>query len=168
MKKEIRIIDFDKKYAKEIYDMQALQWGVWDDEKCIEVVKDNEIILIALCDDNFAGVIIGQLEEDIFHLMICCIKPEYQKMGIGSMLLSEIMKRASQDFHFSKFRAEAVSVYGKCNSRKLLENFQFNLLRIDKRYWGKLYPHVLCEECHKKPCECDSLVFEKENTAKHN
>lgn len=160
---KIQILNFDKKFSEQVYELQLNQWGIWDNERPIEKVEKDEIVLIALCEDKFAGVIMGKLEGDVFHLLICCIKPEFQKLGIGTLLLKTLIKKAVKKFPFSKFMAEAISVYGKCNSRKLLENFGFNLVRIDEKYWGKLYPHVLCKECFKSPCECDSLVFELKN-----
>ena len=160
---KIEIVNFNEKYADEIYQLQTEQWGFWDDEQKIEKVKEGEIILVALFENQFAGFVIGQLEEAVFHLKILCIKPYFQKMKIGTLLLTEIIKRAKEKFNFSKFRAEAISVYGKCNAKKLLENFHFNYIRTDKNYWGKLYPEVLCGECFKKPCECDALVFELNN-----
>lgn len=159
----IRIIDFDKKYSKDIYELETSQWGVWGNEAYITEVKEDEIIIIALCDDKFAGLSTGRLEEDVFHLLISCIKPEFQKMGIGTILLDEMMKRASEKFSFSKFRAEAISVYGKCNAKKVLTNAGFEIARIDKGFWGHLSPDVFCTECMKKPCECDSVVLELKN-----
>ena len=132
---EVKIIDFDKKYSIQIYQLQVSQWGVWDNEAPIEEVGENDIILIALCNNEFAGVITGQLEEDVFHILICCIKPEFQKMKIGTMLFDELMKRAKEKFKFSKFMAEAISVYGKVNAKRLLENFNFQMVRFDERYW---------------------------------
>ena len=161
--KNFKIVNFDKKYAKEICELESAQWGDWDDEGCIEEVKEDEIILIALNEDNFVGMISGKLEQDVFHLLICCIKPEFQKMGLGTILLKEIMKKASKKFKLAKFRAEAISVYGKCNAKRVLEKEGFQLVRIDEKYWGNLYPHVVCKECLKSPCECDSFVFELEN-----
>ena len=160
---KVEIIDFNKKYANEIYDLQTSQWGFWDDESVIEKPKDNEINLIALKDKKFAGFFSGELENDSFHLKVCCVKPEFQKVGIGTLLLKEIIQRAKEMFKFSKFIAESISVYGKCNSKKMLENAGFKLVRIDKHFWGKLYPRVFCKECLKQPCECDALVYELEN-----
>lgn len=160
---KIQITDFNKKYSNEIYELQTAQWGFWDDETKIEKVCETEIILVALLNNQFAGFVSGQLEEEIFHLKICCVKPEFQKNGIGSKLLTEIIKKAEEKFVFKKFRAEAISVYGKCNAQKMLQNLNFNFVRTDKSYWGKLYPHVLCTECLKTPCECDSLVYELDN-----
>lgn len=160
---EVKIIEFNKKYSDEIYKLQTEQWGVWDDESKIQKAQQNEIILIALYKKQFAGFVTGQLEKDIFHLKINCVKPCFQKLGIGTLLLKAIIEKAKALFNFAKFRAEAISVYGKCNAKKLLENFHFNHIRTDKGYWGKLYPEVLCLECFKKPCECDSLVYELKN-----
>ena len=160
---DIEIIDFNIKYSEQIYELQTSQWGVWDDEHPIEKIEDDEIFLIALYEQKFAGFISGKLEGDTFHILICCIKPEFQKKGLGTILTKTIIEKAKQMFSFSKFRAEAISVYGKCNGRKALENLGFNLVRIDEKYWGQLYPHVECKECFKSPCECDSLVFELEN-----
>ncbi len=107
---KVEIIDFDKKYADDIYNLQTDQWGFWDDESVVEKPKDNEIILIALQHKKFAGFISGELESDVFHLKINCIKPEFQKIGIGTLLLKAIMQKAKKLFNFKKFRAEAISV----------------------------------------------------------
>ena len=160
---KIEIVDFDKKYSHDIYELETSQWGVWDNEACIDDVQEGQIVLVALCDNHFAGLISGQIEDNVFHILICCIKPEFQNHGIGTLLMDSIIARAKESFRFVKFRAEAISVYGKSNAKKMLENAKFNLVRIDKEYWGKLYPHVLCTECGKKPCECDSLVYELNN-----
>ena len=160
---KIKIVEFNKKYASEIYQLQTEQWGFWDDESLIQKVEEEEIILIALYYNEFAGFTTGRLEGDVFHLKINCVKPCFQKLGIGTSLLKAIMKKSKELFKFTKFKAEAISVYGKCNSKKLLENFQFKHVKTDKGYWGKLYPTVICGECFKKPCECDSLVYELQN-----
>jgi len=156
----IEIVDFDKKFSQDIYEMETSQWGIWENEAVIEKVGENEIVLVALCNGKFAGLISGKLKDDEFYILIACVKPKFQKMGIGTSLLNEIMKRANQKFSFSKFTANAISVYGKCNAKKLLENANFVCTKIEEKYWGKLYPNVMCTECFKKPCECDSLFYE--------
>lgn len=156
----IEIVDYQDKYAKLIDDMVSAQWSNLGNSIRDYACKKS-IIRVALCNGDFAGVAYGQLIKEFFWLNAICLLPKYQKLGIGSMLMSDIISKAASKFNISKIEAESVLSNGKSNSKKLLENSGFVLKGKEERFWGKKHPDAYCNECNKKPCECVALFYEK-------
>ena len=86
---DIKIVDYDQKYEKDINHMVNNQWN----EKFIH---DNNIIgKVALLDDKFAGTCFGWQEKDYFYLDTLCIVKDCQRKGIGTLLLESFIKEVN-------------------------------------------------------------------------
>lgn len=161
---KFKIIDYNKSYADLIDNMEINQWGVWGEESIDEFVGENEIIRVALYNNEFAGVAYGNIEDsNCFWIDVICLVPKFQKCGFGTLILNDIIKTAKTRFKIKKIKTESVYVNGHSNSKKLLENRGFKVYKTsEKGYWGKLYPDVFCTECSHCPCECTTLFYELE------
>ena len=157
---EFRIVDYTTDYMQDVYQLETQQWGIWGEEAYIKEVKSNQIVRVALCGDVIAGICYGTFENRSFHIEVCCIKPEYQKKGLGTRFLKEMIALAQEKFDAKIFRAEAISVYGHANAARVLEHNGFVFVKEEKLYWRREHPEVFCTECHKQPCECDALFYE--------
>ncbi len=81
-----------KKYVEEC-------WGAWVEEdqrkyfeKFIETVKGNAFII--LCGDTKIGFYNGELlENGYYEVGNICIIPEYQRQGIGTKILKDILEK---------------------------------------------------------------------------
>lgn len=164
-KTEFVIVDYDDKYAQEINEMEKKQWGCWADELLIQQhMKEKGIIsFVALHNGMFAGIAYGQVNQENHneaHIEVICIKPEYQKKGLGTLLLRQFIQHAREKHSITLIKAEAVKVLTICNAKKLLEKNGFILIREEKSYWGQRFPETFCTECHQRPCICSALIYE--------
>jgi len=179
----MKIIDYDQKYLTEIYELQKNQWGEGSDTDEIFNNIDNYYINIAIDNNELIGVSIFHFEldkkiiskNDLQNLnknfngtkneLSCLadfiiIKEEYQAKGIGTKFLEHIIN-FSKENNCKFIECEAIGVYGKINSKKLLEKFNFKLEEIFENYWGKKCPNFFCKECNHKPCVCSMNKFKK-------
>ena len=158
---KFKIVDYESRYAKDVDDMEINQWGEWGEESIDDFVNENEIIRVALYDNDFVGVSYGNFEIDHFWIDVICIVPKYQKQGFGTLMLDDIINVAKSKFNINLIRTESVYVNEKSNSKKMLEYRGFKTYKKqEKGYWGKMWPNVFCTECNHNPCECITLFYE--------
>lgn len=162
--KHFEIVEYSDKYANEINEMEEKQWGVWEEDILIQDhLKEDAIAFVGLYDNKFAGTVYGKIGggRNQCHLEVLCIKPEFQKQGLGTLLLERFIKEAKEKYSITKIYAEAVQVNNHCNSQKVLEMHGFRFIKEEQEYWGKLYPDTYCAECNNKPCKCSARLYER-------
>ncbi|MCX8074447.1 MAG: GNAT family N-acetyltransferase [Clostridia bacterium] len=155
----IILVDYEEKYADDINEMEKAVWGDWGDD-IRERVNNKLVLRLAVIENKLLGFGYGTITGDLFHINTIIIKPEYQKQGIGSMIVNSFIQYSINN-NIKNILAESVLANGKANSKKLFEKFRFNELYRVENYWGDLYKDVLCTECNNKPCTCTSVVFLK-------
>ena len=150
----IKYIDYDESYHDDLSALQTNQWGAnSDSDEVIENIKDY-IVKLAVDDNKLIGTLIfHKKNEKCLYLDMIVIKPDYQKMGIGTTFMQYAIDYAKNN-HFKMIESEAIEANGHTNSKKLLENFGFVLTRSVKNFWGELCPDFECKECGNKPCTC--------------
>ena len=159
---KFKIVDYEKKFADLIDQMEVNQWGQWGEESIDDFVNPNEIIRVAIYDNEFVGCAYGELQNDnSFWIDVICIVPKFQKCGFGTLMLKDIINVAKTKFKIKTIKTESVFVNEHSNSKKMIEKAGFSVCRQqEKGYWGKLYPQVFCTECNHCPCECTTLFYE--------
>ena len=151
----IKFIEYNEKYYDELLNLQINQWGANSDSD--EVLKNISHYDVKLATDNKSNLI-GTL---IFHkkninclyIDMIVIKPEYQRMGIGTHFMQYAVDYA-HSHHFKFIECKAIEANNHINIKKLLENFGFELTESVKNYWGNLCPNFHCKECGNLPCTC--------------
>ena len=156
----MEIIDYDKKYKDAIDEIQKAQWGEGSDTDELLDNLENYFIKIAIENEELIGVIAAHLENEMCFIDFILIKPKWQKHGIGTKLMTYVIDFAKEN-NCKSIDCEAINVYGKINSKKLLENFGFVQMREHKNYWGKKCPDFYCTECNSKPCVCSMDEYKK-------
>jgi ribosomal protein S18 acetylase RimI-like enzyme len=157
----ITFASYNDKYKQDLYKLQTDQWGEGSDtdDLFIDADLNKRYIKIALKDEKLIGACVSTIENKSCHLDFIIIKPKFQRLGLGTYLLSDTIKYA-KDKNCKKIVAEAFDVCGKINSLKLLENFGFKRIKSFENYWGNLTPDFDCKECGHKPCICSMHLYE--------
>lgn len=99
--------------------------------------------------------------EPVFYRKITCVDPRYEEMGIAHKLVEHSLKRIQ-----SKVKS-ILSVCWKKNGvvpfGKILENFDFHILKEIPNYWKKdsLNKQYKCEICGDPPCRCSAVIYAK-------
>ena len=159
--KKITFEKYSSKYYKELYDLQVAQWGEGSDSNEIFEKLEDYIIELAICDKQLAGSSICHKQSNgTLYLDMIVIKPNFQKMGIGTKFLNNIIEYAKNN-KYKKIECAAIEANGHTNSQKLIENFGFIRTQTIKNYWGDLYPNFECKECGHTPCICTMHHYEK-------
>lgn len=157
----INYIDYRDKYKDALKIFQQRQWGENSDSDEIFDDINNYIIKLVLNDDVLIGTIIyHKINEKVVYLDMVVIDKQYQKMGIGSKLLGDLIIYA-KDNNISIIETKAIEAKGHINSKKLLENYGFVQGETINGYWGKLYPDFNCLECGCCPCICNMHEYFK-------
>lgn len=158
---DISIINFEKKYEREIKDTETNYWGQWEDNTIENGIDKYDLFLIALVNNKYAGHIYGNFVGDLFYFDVIIIKDEYRNNGVGTKLLEETIKKLK----INNFKTIVTTAEHIDNNdillKPLLEKFNFKAITDIKGYWGSLYPNVFCDCCKSKPCKCIATVFMK-------
>ena len=101
-----------------------------------------------------------KISDTKFFIDFIIIENEYQNKGIGTVLMQDIVDLAIKN-GYEEISCEAIGVYGKINSEKLLQNFKFEKQGFFENYWGKKCPDFFCIQCGKKPCVCSMTAYTK-------
>ena len=151
----IRFIEYNEKYYNELLNLQINQWGENSDSD--EVLKNisNYNVKLAIDDEaNLIGTLIYHKKNaNCLYIDMIVIKPRYQRIGIGTYFMQYVLDYAKNN-HFKIIECEAIEANNHINSKKLLDNFEFELLESVENYWGNLYPNFHCKECGNQPCTC--------------
>ena len=117
-------------------------------------------IALAKCGKEVVGVSYYKSVGDLLYCQAIVIKPDFQRCGIGSLFVEDVIEFAKQNKLKNLF-CEAVTTNGKMNASNLLKKYGFVELFHVENYWGSLYPDVNCLECDNKPCTCGCIFFVK-------
>ena len=91
--------------------------------------------------------------KDLTYNELCQLVADMGEAKFRAKQIFEWLYRGVESF-------DEMSNLSKSLREKLAEKTYITSLKIEEKYWGKLYPNVMCTECFKKPCECDSLFYE--------
>lgn len=154
----ITIVDYDEKYADAI---DKIEDDIWEVSGARNEYLDGKVFKIALKDEEVIGVLYGKHIGDMFHLDVIAIKPEYQKQGIGSTLMEEILFYIKEK-NTKNIVATVVYSNNKMNAKGLMNKYNFKELFRIKGYWGTIDDTIKCKICGNKPCQCTCVIFLKE------
>lgn len=159
------ITNYRDEYKQAIDDLQKAQWGEGSDSDDIISSLNNHHIKVALNNNEVVGVSVCKINNNVCHIDFIIIKAAFQKQGIGSLFMKDIIEYAEKN-NVSSIECEAIDVLGKVNSERLLEKFGFSCSSIESNYWGNLYPDFDCKECNHKPCICTMKKYKKITNSK--
>ena len=157
----MEIIEYKEKYFKDLDDLQKSVWGEGSDTDEIFENIENYKIMLAIENEELIGASVShEQNKSTYFADFIIIKPNSQCKGIGSKLMEKIIEFAKSQ-NYKEIICEAIGVYGKINSQKMLENFGFEVTGFYENYWGKKCPDFFCTQCGKKPCECSMMGYRK-------
>lgn len=158
----ISYVDYKEKYLQEMDQLEDNFWGLEEQESIQDEIDKNSLIRVALNEENrVVGFIHAQVIGDLLEIHNILIKENYQKRGIGSHLLKEILEQGKM-LGMKNSIANAVVIKGEyINSEKLLLNFGYKPIYRVNDYWEAIYPGYYCKQCDSNPCYCDNVVFLK-------
>lgn len=157
----ILYVNYDEKYLKEMDEMEDNYWGLEDDESIKDEIDNNSIIEVALLDNHVVGFLHAQVLGDQLEIHNVLVKEEYQKCGIATHLMEDMLKSAS-DLKMKTSIANAVAIRGeRINSLPLLKKFGYEEIYRVERYWDAIYPGYYCRQCDSRKCYCSNVVFLK-------
>ena len=161
----MKIIDYKDEYNSDLDELQKSVWGDGSDtDEIFDKISDYRVRLVVLTENNEQKLIGASVSHEIdnekYFIDFIIIKEGYQYKGIGSILMQDIITFAIEK-SYKEISCEAIGVYGKVNSEKLLKNFKFEKQGYYENYWGKKCPDFFCKQCGKKPCECSMTAYTK-------
>ena len=156
----MEIIDYNDKYYSEVFKLQEGVWGEGSDTDEIFYNLDNYKIKLTTLGEVLCGVVVFHKTQKSIFIDFIIIKPEFQKMGIGSLFMEYVESYAKAN-HYEKIECQAIDVNGVTNAKRLLEKFGFRRTYSRKNYWGKKLPNFYCKQCNSRPCTCTMHKYEK-------
>lgn len=158
----IKYIDYKESFLKEMDMLDDSYWGLEENESIKDEIDKNSIIKVALNEeDKVVGFIHAQKIGDLLEIHNLLVKEEFQKMGIGSHLLKDILE-IGKNLEMKNSIANAVAIKGEhINSEKLLLNFGYQPIYRVNHYWDAIYPGYYCRQCNSNECICANVVFLK-------
>lgn len=159
---KIEIVDYKNSYANELNQIDIDQWGNLNEEDKVEnFFTPNRIFKVALLNSTPIGFAHGKFFDDnSFEIEVICIHKNFQRLGIGTKLLKELLNIALKK-KITKAFAYLVNAKNHTNAAKLVENFGFVHKHNIQSYWGLPDPEYYCPECEQKPCICIAEYWEK-------
>lgn len=158
---EIKYVPYEEKYLSEMDILEDNYWGLEDGESLSDEIDDNSIIEVALDGDKVVGLLQVQILGDLMEIHNILVDDKYQRMGIATRLMSDMMKKA-ENLGIKNAIANAVAIRGEhINSEKILLNFGFEEMYRVEGYWDAIYPGYYCRQCDTKKCYCSNVVFLK-------
>lgn len=106
-------------------------WSMSDFQKCLD---DNHYCYTYTEDREIIAYGILYLKQAEGHLVNLCVEPEYQRQGIGSLLLSHLLTLARQDSIISIILEVRPSNF---SALCLYQKFGFKEIGIQKDYYFK-------------------------------
>lgn len=98
-KHKIVIGNFNENVICEVLRLQSLcnlsPWSKTDYKN--EIYRDNSCSLVALYENKVAGFIVLRITSDEAEIYNIAVSPYFRNRGIGAMLLSESIERATQN-----------------------------------------------------------------------
>ena len=155
----IKIIDFEEKYATEIDNIEADEWEA---DGVINEFNNGSIIKVAIKENEVIGTIYGKIIGDLFILDVLIIKKEYRSSGIGTKLMMELFNVLNNNEKVKNILVKAVFSNNKMNIEGLMKKFEFKEVLRVKGWWGSKYPDVFCKICNCTPCQCTCVFHIKE------
>ena len=157
----ITYVKYDERYLREMDEIEDAYWGLEDGESIKDEIDDNSIIEVALDDNHVVGFLHAQVIGDAMEIHNVLVKDEYQKKGIATRLMENVLKEA-YSLNIKTSIANAVAIRGRhINSEKLLKKFGYKDIYRIEGYWDAIYPGYYCRQCDSKKCYCSNVVFLK-------
>lgn len=158
---DIVYVPYEEKYLEEMDYIEDAYWSLEEDESINDEIDDNSIIEVALDDNHVVGFLHAQVIGDQLEIHNILVKDEYQKKGIATHLMEDILKK-TDDLGIKTSIANAVAIRGEhINSEKLLKKFGYKEIYRVEGYWDAIYPGYYCRQCDSKKCCCSNVVFLK-------
>ena len=111
------------------------------DKYKIKIIKENNLLL--------GSVVWHLIDKTICYIDFIILKKQIQHQGYCRKLLNFVVEFAKNN-NCNTIECEAIDVFGKINSKNLLESSGFVEQYEIKNYWGDLYPDFDCKECGHK------------------
>lgn len=153
--------NYENKYKQVLDELQKEVWGEGSDTDDIISTLNDRYVRLAFIDNEVVGASVSEVALSSCHIDFIIIKPGFQKMGIGSLLMKDIVEYCSNS-NIKLIECEAIDVFGKVNAEKLLNKYEFVCTYSKDNYWGELYPDFYCKQCNSKPCVCTMKKYVKE------
>lgn len=158
---EIIYVPYEEKYLSEMDKIEDAYWSLESDESIKDEIDDNSIIEVVLDDNHVVGFLHAQVIGDQLEIHNVLVKNDYQRRGIATHLMDDILKRA-YDLGIKTSIANAVAIRGEhINSEKLLKKFGYKEIYRVEGYWDAIYPGYYCRQCDSHKCYCSNVVFLK-------
>lgn len=156
----IEIFNYNLNYSKQIDDLDEDYWGNSEAGKVSESIKLNDIVKIAIINNEVVGMLHFKIIGDLVDAHHILVSNNYQNQGIGTLLMKSAFKEL-EDKNIKNIIAHAVEHDWQVNAEKLLKKFGFVENYRVKKYWNSLYPGEYCKQCNNNNFHCCVVVFIK-------
>ena len=157
----VKIIDYDEKFLNQIEILDGDYWGRNSQEKYGDTINEHSLIKLAIEDNKLIGLIHCQIIGDLLDIYHLLIQQDYQKRGIGTLLMNAIMEEVDKR-NIQNSIANAVITKGEhMNAEKILLHFGYQEMYRVNDYWHSLEPDIYCSACKSNNCKCGSAFFLK-------